>query len=138
MGTELTFASVMAGRFGCDKLLALATTDGLTPNVRAVNAYYADGCFYIVTHARSNKMRQIAVNPTVALCGEWFTGHGRAESLGWVRDPANAALAATLRERFAAWYSNGHVNEDDRDTIILRVTLTDGVVLRHGERYEMN
>ena len=45
------------------------------------------------------------------------------------------ALAAMLREAFTAWYGNGHVNETDRDTIILRITLTDGVVLRHGERF---
>ncbi|MBQ8397153.1 MAG: pyridoxamine 5'-phosphate oxidase family protein [Clostridia bacterium] len=129
------FASVMTARFGGDKLMALATTDGLTPSVRAVNAHYEDGAFYIITHARSNKMHQITANPAVALCGDWFTGHGRGESLGWVCDPANEALAARLREAFAAWYGNGHVNEDDRDTVILRVTLTDGVVFNHGARY---
>ncbi len=130
------FAAVMTARFGGDSLLALATTDGMTPSVRTVNAHYKGGAFYIITHARSNKMRQIAANPTVALCGDWFTGHGRAESLGWVRDPANEAIAARLREAFAAWYGNGHTNEDDPNTVILRVTLIDGVVFDHGARYQ--
>ena len=127
----------MTRRFGGDSLLALATVDDGLPAVRTVNAHYRDGCFYIITHANSNKMRQIASNPAVALCGDWFTGRGIAESLGWVGDAANAALAAELRENFSAWLGNGHVCEDDRDTAILRVTLTAGTVFSHGERFEL-
>lgn len=131
------FAAVMTARFGGDSLIALATTDGRIPAVRTVNAHYADGCFYVITHAGSNKMRQIAANPAVALCGDWFTGQGVAESLGWVGDPANEAIAARLRRAFAAWYGNGHINEADRDTVILRVTLTGGTVFDHGKRYAL-
>lgn len=126
---------ILTERFGRDSLIALATVDGGTPHVRAVNAYYMDGAFYCVTHAKSNKMKQIERNPIAAICGEWFTGHGRGESLGHVLREENRALMGILRPAFAAWYSNGHVDEADPDTILLRIALTDGVLMKHGKRY---
>ena len=128
---------VMTERFGKDSLIALATVSGDVPYVRAVNAYYMDGAFYCVTHARSNKMKQIEKNPTIGLCGEWFTGHGRGESLGHVLRGENRALMDILRPAFAAWYSNGHVDEADPDTVLLKITLTDGVLMKYGRRYEL-
>lgn len=126
---------VLTERFGRDSLIALATTADDIPYVRAVNAYYMDGAFYCVTHAQSNKMKQIEKNPIAAICGEWFTGHGRAQSLGHVLFEENRALMEILRPAFAAWYSNGHVNEADPDTILLKIALTDGVLMKHGKRY---
>ena len=41
-----------------------------------------------------------------------------------------------LRKAFAAWYDNGHVNETDENTCLLRIRLTDGVVYREGQRYD--
>lgn len=125
----------MAERFSRDSLIALATADGDTPHVRAVNAYYLDGAFYCVTHAASNKMKQIEKNPVVGLCGEWFTGHGRARSLGHVLLESNRALMDILRPAFASWYSHGHVNESDPNTILLEIELTDGVLMKHGRRF---
>ena len=40
-----------------------------------------------------------------------------------------------LKTAFAAWYDNGHINEADPNTVILRIRLTDGVVMEHGARY---
>ena len=130
--------AVMEARFGGDSLIALATLDGDRPSVRTVNAIYIEGAFYTITWARSNKLRDIARNPRVGICGDWFTGHGVAENLGWIRAEANRDLAARLRAAFAAWYDNGHTNEDDPDTVILRVRLTDGVLMDHGRRYELD
>ena len=73
----------------------------------------------------------------MANSGEWFTGRGRAESLGHVLLEENRALMDILRPAFASWYSLGHVDESDSDTILLKVTLTDGVLMKHGKRYEM-
>ena len=129
---------IMEDRFRKDSVIGLATMDGNTPCVRAVNGYYEDGSFYTITHALSGKMRQIAVNPIVAICGDWFTGHGTGENLGWIRDEKNVGLAEKLRAAFAAWYDNGHTNEDDRNTIILRIRLTDGVLLHHGTRFNID
>lgn len=131
------FDAKMDERFGADSLIALATCEDGVPSVRAVNAYYENGAFYFITYALSGKMRQIAAQPKVGVCGEWFTGHGIAESIGWICAPENADLADKLRVVFDEWYSNGHVDESDENTIIVRVTLTDGVLLSHGTRHEL-
>jgi len=130
--------SLMAGRFGHDTLLSLATLEGSRPAVRIVNAYYEGGSFYIVTYALSNKMKQIGRNPDVAVCGEWFTASGMGENIGHPRDEKNKALMAVLREVFAAWYGNGHVDENDPHTCILRIRLTNGVLFDHGTKYDIN
>jgi len=129
---------IMDMRFGCDSMIALATVDGSVPSVRAVNAYYENGCFYVITHAKSNKMNQIADHPVVGICGDWFTGHGVAKSRGHVLAPANTDIMDKLRVVFDEWYDNGHVNELDPDTILLRIRLTDGVLMDHGDRYEIS
>ena len=134
---SLVARKIMDMRFGCDSLIALATMDGNVPSVRAVNAYYEDGCFYVVTHALSNKMKQIAANPAVGICGEWFTGHGVGESLGHVLAQSNAEMMSKLRAVFDEWYDNGHVDESDPNTILLRVRLTDGVLMSDGVRHEI-
>ena len=130
--------NIMNDRFQKDSLIALATTDGGTPYVRAVNSYYEGGSFYVITYALSGKMRQIADHPTVAICGDWFTAHGVGENLGWIRKEKNTELAAKLRSAFAAWYDNGHNNEEDPNTVILRIRLTDGVLLHHGTRFDID
>ena len=130
-------AALMDQRFGHDCLIALATMDGDSPAVRAVDAYYEDGAFYTVTYALSGKMQQIAQNPKVAICGDWFTAHGIADNMGHILHPENAALAAKLRTAFAKWYYEGHVQEEDPNTIILRIQLTDGVLWHHSTKYEI-
>ena len=129
---------IMLDRFHMDSLIALATMDGSTPCVRAVNSYYEDGCFYTVTHALSGKMKQIAANPVVAVCGDWFTGHGIGENLGWIRKESNAELADKLHTAFASWYGNGHNNDEDINTVILRIRLTDGILLHHGTKFDID
>lgn len=57
--------TIMNERFGRDREIALATVWGDRPEVRTVNGYYEDGAFYVITHAKSNKIRQIASNPHV-------------------------------------------------------------------------
>lgn len=138
INTESMGLSLLDERFGHDNLISLATTDGSRPAVRIVNSYYENGSFYTVTYALSNKMQQIKKNHSVAICGEWFTAHGIGENIGHPCDECNKTLAAKLREVFAAWYTNGHIDEDDPNTCILRVRLTDGVLFHHGTKYEIN
>lgn len=127
---------IMKERFGKDTILSLATVENGIPYVCNVDAYYEDGAFYIITHALSNKMRQIAENPTVAVAGEWFTAHGKAVNLGYFGKAENRAAADKLKKAFAAWIDNGHNNFEDENTIILCVELTDGLLLSQGTRYE--
>ena len=134
----------LTGRFGKDTVISLATV-GQFPNaegksrpaVRNINSFYEDGAFYTVTYALSNKMRQIAENPEVAInvCFEWFTASGTGENLGWVRDEKNAEMMAKLRAAFAEWYGNGHTNENDPNTCLLRIKLTNGVIIDHQKKY---
>lgn len=128
---------ILAERFGRDAVIALATIENGAPSVRYVNACYENGAFYIITYARSGKMRQIAADKRVAIAGEWFTAHGVGENLGSFGKEENRELAERLRAVFAGWIDNGHCNLNDENTIILRVELVDGLLLSHGVRYEL-
>ncbi|MGI5857136.1 MAG: pyridoxamine 5'-phosphate oxidase family protein [Candidatus Merdivicinus sp.] len=131
-------SQIMAQRFGKDTVIALATEENGIPYVRSVNAFYENGAFYVITHGCSNKMRQIDKNPVVAISGEWFTAHGRASNLGYFRKDENAQIAEKLKKVFCEWIDNGHNNFDDENTCILRIRLTEGCLLSHGKRYDID
>ena len=132
---SLEAEKIMRERFGKDTVIALATEDQGVPYVRNVNAYYEDGSFYIITDARSNKVKQIEKNSNVAIAGDWFTAHGKGSSLGYFGKEENCLIAEKLKSVFAEWIDNGHTNFDDENTIILCVELTDGLLLSHGTKY---
>ena len=140
MGEKLTKETmeIMDDRFGCDNLLSVATVEEGIPSVRIVNGYYEDRAFYVITYARSNKMRQIEKTPMVAVCGEWFTAHGIGENIGHVKAEENEDIMSKLRVVFDEWYGNGHTDEDDPNTCLLRIRLTDGVLFHHGKRYDID
>lgn len=127
---------IMMKRFGKDSVIALATVENGVPYVRYVNAYYEDGAFYIITYALSNKIKHVQNNSGVAIAGEWFTAHGRGINLGYFGKEENHMIAEKLRNVFVEWIDNGHNNFDDKNTIILCVELTDGLLLSQGTRYE--
>ena len=135
--TEVT-ERILTERFGKDTLIALATVSEGTPYVRTVNSYYEDGAFYVITHALSNKMRQLARNPVAALCGEWFTAHGVGENLGYIYKDDNRGMADKLKLAFASWFDNGHNDYNDPNTCILRIHLTHGVLFSNGIRYDID
>ena len=112
---------IMIERFGRDTVIALATVSDGVPYVRSVNAYYENGAFYVITHALSDKMKQIRNNPTVAISGEWFTAHGKGVDLGYFGKEESRAIAERLKMVFARWIDNGHTDFDDENTIILRI-----------------
>ena len=131
---------IMTERFGNkkDNIVALATVQDNVPYVRTVDAYYESGAFYVITHALSKKMKQIEKNPIVAISGDWFTAHGKGIDLGYFGEKENAAIAAKLKETFAAWIDNGHNDFNDVNTRILCVRLTDGILYAHGNAYEID
>ena len=133
---------------GKDNVISLATiarepdADGNPrPVVRDVDAYYENGTFYVTTHAKSNKMQQIAKNPaiSIAVCFGWFTAIGIGENLGWVLDPKNVELRDKLRTVFAEWYDKAN-NEKDENCCILAIRLTKGTLnINHWEKlYHMD
>ncbi len=129
---------ILLERFGKDSIIALATTVGGTPYVRNVNAFYSDGAFYVLTYELSNKMKQIEANPTVAIAGDWFTAHGKGINLGYFGKEENKDIANKMRVVFAEWIDNGHNNFEDVHTCILRIELTEGLLLSHGTRYKID
>lgn len=131
-------AEIMDMRFGCDNVIALATEQDNIPYVRGVNAYYLDGAFYVITHAKSNKIAQLALNPNCAVSGEWFSAQGVGESMGWFGLAKNADIADRLCAVFAEWIDNGHNDLDSTDCIILKIRLTSGILYADGVRYEID
>jgi uncharacterized pyridoxamine 5'-phosphate oxidase family protein len=124
-----------------EEVIGLATI-ALTPNeagnprpaVRLVCAYYEDGAFYISTDARKNKMLQIEKNNEVSIAGfGWYTFHGKAENLGWVKDEKNAEIRAKFKKIFKWFDEDG--DEDNPNSIVLRVNLTEGVIIDHAQKY---
>lgn len=131
------FDNILKECFSTDSLISVATVDEKgKPWVRIVDAIFIDGAFYTITNAATNKMKHINANPVVGICGEWFSGHGKAESLGYIRKEENKDLADKLRSAFASWYNNGHTDEGDVNTIILKIIVTDGIVYKDGKRFE--
>lgn len=128
---------------GKDNLISLATVareyseeNSVRPVVRTVSAYYEDGVFYVVTHAKSNKVLQIAQNPEVSIAGhqEMFTANGLGKNLGWVLDPQNAVLRDKLRAAFSEWYDFAN-NEKDENCCILAIYLSKGTLnINHWEK----
>ncbi len=135
--TKETF-KIMNEYFSKDNLLSLATTDGEFPSVRCVDAYFEDGTFYTIAYATTKKMEQIKANPNVAFCSpDWLTGHGKAKSLGYVYSEENIEITEKLKVAFAAWYNNGHINDEDENTIILAIKVTDCKFFHEGKPYSV-
>jgi len=130
--------AILIERFGMDRVIALATTADGQPFVRNVNAFYENGAFYVLTYGLSNKMKQIAVNPLVAIAGDWFTAQGRGINLGYFGKEDNKDIAEKMKVIFSAWIDNGHNNFEDVNTCILQIELTQGILLSHGKRYEID
>lgn len=129
---------IIMEHFGKDSLIALATVEEGIPHVRTVDGYYDNGVFYVLTYALSNKMKQIAKNPIVAISGEWFTAHGIGSNLGWFCKKENEQIANKMKILFAEWIDNGHNNFEDENTCILRIELTDGILFFDGTRHDID
>ena len=133
-----TTAEIMDRRFGKDNVIALSTAENNKPYVRYVNAYYEGGAFYIITHGLSAKMRQLSLNPQASIAGDWFQAEGIGESLGFFGSEDNKETAEKLKEAFSEWIDNGHSNLSDKNTVILKIKLTEGVLFSHGTRYHID
>ncbi len=129
---------IIEERFSSDNELSLATSENNIPSVRTVNAYYENGSFYIITYSLSNKVKQIEKNPIVSICSGWFNSQGIAKNMGYILDSTNFDMFSKLKKIFYKWYDNGHVDEDDKNTCILRIILTKGVLFSNGVRFDID
>lgn len=126
---------------GKEVIISLATIS-LSPNAagnprpatRMVCAYYEDGAFYVSTDAKKNKTLQIEKNNEVSVAGlDWFAFQGIAENLGWVKDEKNAKIRAEFKKVFN-WFDEVG-DEDNPNSIVLRITLTEGTIIDHEKKY---
>jgi len=126
---------------GKEEVIAIATIS-LSPNAagnprpaaRMVCAYYEEGVFYVSTNAKKNKTLQIEKNNEVSVCGlDWYAFHGIAENLGWVKDEKNAEIRAKFKKIFN-WFDEVG-DEDNQDSIVLRITLTEGTITDNEQKY---
>ena len=128
---------IMMERFGKDTVIALATIEKEVPYVRYVNAYYENGAFYIITYALSNKNQ--TYRKQSCCCNSWWVVYGtwKGAAIWAILEKKRIVwLLKKLKNVFAEWIDNGHTDFNDENTIILRVELTDGLLLSHGTRYE--
>ncbi len=126
---------------GKEVVIALATislsqnaSGNPRPAVRMVCAYYEDGIFYVSTDAKKNKMLQIEKNNEVSVGGfDWYAFQGTAENLGWVKDKKNAEIREKFKKNFD-WFDEVG-DEDNPNSIVLRITLTEGTIIDNERRY---
>ena len=130
--------AILCERFSKDSIIALATTVDRIPFVRNVNAFYYNRAFYVLTYGMSGKIQQINLNPSIAIAGDWFTAHGTGFNLGWFGKVENKDIADRMRVIFSDWIHNGHNDLSDVNTCILRIELTQGLLLSHGTRYDID
>lgn len=127
----------MKALYGKDIVMALATIDGKKANIRNIDAYYKDKCFYVMTYALSSKMKDIESNPSVALCHNLFVAHGEGKNIKNPTEESNKTLRDELRQVFSAFYDQ-HVDEADINTCILKITLTDAIVFANDYKYRID
>lgn len=127
----------MTALYGKDVVMSLATVNDGKANVRNINAYYKDKSFFVTTYALSRKMKDIKSNPSVALCNNMFVAHGEGKNIGNPLEESNKSLRDELRQVFSAFYDK-HINESDKNTCILKITLTDAIVFANNYKYYIN
>jgi len=126
--------AVMKELYGKDIAMSLATVNDDKANIRVVNAYYKEEAFYIITYALSNKMKEISKKPNIALNYNLFVAHGIGENIGNPIDEPNRDVREELRSVFVAFYDK-HVNEQNKNTCILKISLNDALVFAKDFKY---
>lgn len=123
-----------------DNIIALSTittnADGYHyPSVREVDALYEEGIFYVIAWAKSNKMKQIEQNESVAfsVSYEGISGNGIARNLGWVLKPENAKIRTKLRHAFSNWYEKEN-NEQGQNCVIMAIELTEARIFKDHDK----
>lgn len=126
--------AVMKELYGKDVAMSLATVNENKANARVIDAYYKENTFYVTTYALSNKMMEISKNPNVALNHNLFVAHGIGENIGNPLEENNKDLRDELKKVFVSFYDK-HVNEQDKNTCILKINLSDALIFTNDYKY---
>lgn len=137
METYRTAMALMRELFGRDYTFALATTEGKVPSVRFVDTFYDGAAFYVVTHERSQKVKELTKNPNVALCNKLYRFSGTARNIGHPHKAENGAIRGKLMQVFEPWYL-AHNNEDDPGMCYVRIMPEYGFIYQDGTGYKID
>lgn len=128
---------IMSERFGNNSTIALAMVDESVSHVHNINTLYCEGSFFIINHARSNKMKHIANNHNVAVSGEWFTAQRKDINSRFFYKPESCQISDKQKVSFSSCIDNGHSVVDYINTYILEMKLNDGILFLNGKRYKV-
>ncbi|HEY9187326.1 MAG TPA: pyridoxamine 5'-phosphate oxidase family protein [Ignavibacteria bacterium] len=123
--------------FARDYQFALATINNNMPSIRFVDTYYDNGCFYIVTYAKSKKVKELEINKNVSLCNKLYNFIGVAYNIGHPLKPQNSEIREKLVSAFEPWYFK-HNNENDENMCYIKVELTNGFFYKAGIGYKVD
>lgn len=128
---------VMNELFARDYQFALATTNKNIPSIRFVDTYFYNGCFYIVTYAKSKKVKELEANKNVSLCNKLYNFTGAAYNLGHPLKPQNSKIREKLINAFEPWYFKSN-NENDDNMCYVKVELTHGFFYKDSTGYDVD
>lgn len=129
--------SVLSDLFGKDCTFTLATSANNKPSLRVIDTYYEEGVFWIVTYAKTQKVKEIEANPDVAICNNFQKFQGKAYNAGHPLSENNREIRETLIKVFEPWYF-AHNNEKDENMCYVKFMPESGFFHKDGTGYEMN
>ena len=127
---------VMQENFGHVMEMCLASCVDNNVTVRALNTYYNDGKFYVLSKASNSLIHDIATNPRVGLCYGSHNIYGTARSLGHPLEAKNASLRKLLKKQFSLNYGE-YVDENNPEMRIVEVAVTNAETYTRYHRYEI-
>lgn len=128
---------VLRQLFAKDCQFALATSEENIPSVRFTDTFYDDGAFYIVTYAKSRKVKEIEGNPRVELCDKLHRFGGKAYNIGHPLSEYNLQIREKLIKAFEPWYF-AHNNENDPNMCYVKIELSYGFFHKDGIGYRVD
>jgi len=129
--------NVLRELFAKDYQFALATSNNNIPSVRLVDTFYDKGYFYIVTYAKSQKVKDIEKNPEVSMCNKLFRFSGTAYNIGHPLSEKNHEIREKLIRVFDPWYF-AHNNENDEHMCYVKVKIKQGFFYKDGTGYKVD
>lgn len=129
--------NVMTELFGKDFTFSFATAMDNIPSIRVIDTFYDNGAFWIVTYAKSNKVKEIESNPNAALCNNLYSFKGKACNVGHPLDAHNKEIRDKLIVAFETWYF-AHNNENDENMCYVKFAPESGFFYKDGTGYKVN
>lgn len=128
---------VLRELFEKDCTFVLATARENVPSQRVVDVCYMGGAFWVVTHGRSAKVREMKANPCVSLCSSFHTFKCKAHFMGHPLLPANQAAREALAGAFEPWHFACN-DEGDSNLCYLRIVPESGFFHKDGTGYRVD